>query len=66
MECRKRQSFKSRDRLCRLDCTRTQANKDNAELEKRELTIETFAKRNSWAAAILDPGIRVAFRKAAA
>jgi hypothetical protein len=30
MECGQRQSFKSRDRLCRLDCARTQANKDNA------------------------------------
>jgi|GEM_PF-6137568 len=30
MECGQRQSFNSRDRLCRLDCARTQANKDSA------------------------------------
>jgi hypothetical protein len=35
MECGQRQSFNSRDRLCRLDCARTQANKDNSANLKR-------------------------------
>jgi hypothetical protein len=33
--------------------------------EKRELAIQMFAKKNGWTANVLDPGIRVTFRKAA-
>jgi len=33
--------------------------------EKREREIQLFAKKNGWAATVLDPGIRVTFRKAA-
>ena len=33
--------------------------------EKREREILMFAKKNGWTATVLDPGIRVTFRKAA-
>lgn len=33
--------------------------------EKREREIQMFAKKNGWAATVLDPGIRVTYRKAA-
>lgn len=34
--------------------------------EERAKSIQTFAKKNGWSATILDPGIRVTFRKLAA
>lgn len=34
--------------------------------EKREVAIQAFALRNGWTATVLDPGIRVTFRKAVA
>ena len=34
-----------------------------AEREQRKAAIEAFAKQNGWSATILDPGIRVTFRR---
>ena len=31
--------------------------------KKREREIQRFAKKNGWTATVLDPGIRVTFRK---
>jgi hypothetical protein len=36
------------------------------EHEKREAAIQAFALRNGWTATVLNPGIRVTFRKAVA
>lgn len=34
--------------------------------EERAKSLQVFAKKNGWSATILDPGIRVTFRKLAA
>jgi hypothetical protein len=38
---------------------------ENLYREKRARSIQIFAAKNGWSASILDPGIRVTFRKLA-
>lgn len=39
--------------------------RERLDREKRERAILRFAMKNGWTASVLDPGIRVTFRKAA-